>query len=135
MKGSYTLLIKLPRQTSIRIGSLGKIKFEPGFYMYNGSAFGPGGLKRVQRHKEKSEEGDNPHWHIDYLLIQKETEICRTFELEGRDHECSISEEMKKEFNPVDDFGCSDCQCNSHLFHTSNRERAENFLKNYYSGE
>ncbi|QGA80433.1 GIY-YIG nuclease family protein [Candidatus Nanohalobium constans] len=133
MKGSYTLLIKLPEQTSIEVGSLGKIKFEPGFYMYNGSAFGPGGLKRVQRHKEKSEEGDNPHWHIDYLLVNEKSEMVKTFRKEGGDHECSLSQEMKENFTAVEDFGCSDCRCCSHLFFSAERDDVVSFLERFYS--
>jgi len=38
MKGTYTLLIKVPKNIEVRIGRLGKINFNRGFYAYVGSA-------------------------------------------------------------------------------------------------
>jgi Uri superfamily endonuclease len=132
LKGSYTLLIQLSETRKIEVGSLGKIKFQKGFYGYNGSAFGPGGLKRVERHREKSQDGESPHWHIDYLLVQKTAEVVEVFRKES-DHECELSQEMKKDFKPVEDFGCSDCSCLSHLFYCGNRDRIGKFLERFYA--
>jgi len=133
LKGSYTLLVELSEKKEIEVGSLGSIKFSKGFYAYNGSAFGPGGLKRVDRHREKSSEGGNPHWHVDYLLVSENTEIVEVFKEEGSDHECSLSQKMRQEFVSVDGFGCSDCSCNSHLFY-SERGSLRDFLQDYYGG-
>jgi Uri superfamily endonuclease len=131
-KGSYTLIIKLSKSQEIKAGSLGEIFFQKGFYAYNGSAFGPGGLKRVERHREKSSEGGSPHWHIDYLLVQKSTEIVNVFRKES-DHECDLSQEMKESFGAVKKFGCSDCSCNSHLFYCEDRAEIESFLEKFYA--
>ncbi|MFB6100537.1 MAG: DUF123 domain-containing protein [Candidatus Nanohalobium sp.] len=132
MKGSYTLLIELSETSTIEVGSLGEIEFQNGFYAYNGSAFGPGGLKRVNRHREKSEERDDPHWHIDYLLVQENSEIVEVF-IKDADHECKLSQEMAEKFLEVQDFGCSDCDCGSHLFYSEKREELESFLESFYS--
>lgn len=131
MKGSYTLLIKLSEPLDVEVGSLGSIQFSRGFYAYNGSAFGPGGLKRVDRHREKSADGDNPHWHIDYLLVQEFSEVIEVFRAKS-DHECSLSQKMAKKFDKVEGFGCSDCGCNSHLHYSKERGKLQEFLEEFY---
>jgi endonuclease-3 len=132
LKGSYTLLINLPKTLEIEVGSLGLIEFQSGFYAYNGSAFGPGGLKRVDRHREKVENGGNSHWHLDYVLVQEGAEIVRAFK-NSSDHECSLSDEMSERFGNVHGFGCSDCNCKSHLFYSQSRDELEGFLESFYS--
>jgi len=72
-KGSYSLMIELKSSQEIKIGALGTKKFPKGYYAYNGSAFGPGGFKRVERHKQTLEKGNKMHWHIDYFLSNSET--------------------------------------------------------------
>jgi len=47
--GTYTLLVAVPEVTTADVGALGWTAFEPGWYAYTGSAFGPGGLGRVDR--------------------------------------------------------------------------------------
>ncbi len=64
MKGSYVLLIQLPEEQTIAIGSLKAVHFHRGGYAYVGSAMG-GFKSRLNRHLK----GNNrPRWHIDYLL-------------------------------------------------------------------
>ena len=133
-KGSYSLLIRLEEGCDKEVGALGKICFSEGFYVYNGSAFGTGGLKRVERHRRKSEGESGCHWHIDYLLTSTETEVVEVFTEEGSDHECSLSQEMMEKFGFVDDFGCSDCGCSSHFFYSEGRSDLENFLSEFYQG-
>jgi Uri superfamily endonuclease len=49
----------------IQIGKLGTMRIRPGFYVYVGSALGPGGVRaRLAHHLKPS---SRPHWHIDYL--------------------------------------------------------------------
>ena len=111
MKGSYILLIKLPEQQTITIGSLNAIDFPRGYYAYVGSALG--GLKsRLNRHLKGNKK---PHWHIDYLLEKAaitDIIICETQER----IECTIAQALKGQFDPISGFGASDCKCNSHLF-------------------
>jgi Uri superfamily endonuclease len=67
--GTYTLVIELPETAQIRVGALGTNTFDPGWYAYVGSANGPGGFARVERHRELAAgERDVRHWHVDYLL-------------------------------------------------------------------
>jgi|GEM_PF-1057745 len=107
MKGSYSLIIKAA-ENEVEIGALGLKEFDSEYLVYNGSAFGPGGLKRVFRHFSSDKK---IHWHIDYLLQKGELEAALIFP--DRDLECDLSSEFSR---PVDGFGSSDCSCNSHLF-------------------
>lgn len=106
MKGSYLLMIRPPQEAEI--GALGAKQFESDLMVYNGSAFGSGGLKRVLRHFSSDKK---VHWHIDYLL--EEGEIIMALIFPEADLECELSQMMSR---PVEDFGSSDCECNSHLF-------------------
>lgn len=107
MKGSYSLIIRTPEEAEI--GALGLKKFSEKYAVYNGSAFGPGGLKRVLRHFSSSKK---IHWHIDYLLDVGKLEAAVIFP--EKDLECDLSQRI--DGRPVEDFGCSDCGCESHLF-------------------
>jgi len=112
-KGSYILLIKLPEEKELEIGSLGVFEFEPGLYFYVGS--GMNGLdKRVGRHLSDDKK---KHWHIDYLL--DEAEVVATVKFRTKERiECDLSNivsEIADEI-PVAGFGSSDCPCKTHLF-------------------
>ena len=113
MKGIYVLVIKLNKDTSIKIGALGKIKFKKGIYAYVGSA--QNNLeKRVLRHLSKNKK---THWHIDYFLKNKNTEVIEIFYKQaGKQEECSLAKKINKTSRPIPKFGCSDCKCKSHLF-------------------
>ena len=111
MKGSYILLIKLPNEQAIKIGSLNTIHFPDGYYAYVGSAMR--GLKsRLSHHLRGSKK---LHWHIDYLLPRASLSsiiLCET----GERAECTIAEALSRQFDAIPGFGCSDCRCPSHLF-------------------
>ena len=111
MKGSYILLIQLSEGQTITIGSLKAIHFPGGYYAYVGSALS--GLKsRLSRHLK---ENKKPHWHIDYLLQRASISgiiLCET----GDRVECTIAQALSRQFDSIPGFGCSDCQCHSHLF-------------------
>ena len=65
LPGTYALILVSSSDRWIEIGKLGKFLIQPGYYVYAGSAFGPGGLKaRIAHHMRISQR---PHWHIDYL--------------------------------------------------------------------
>src|ERR1035438_8832695 len=58
--------------TSDRIGRLGALQLQSGFYFYVGSALGPGGVRaRLAHHLKPSRR---PHWHIDYLRAHTRVE-------------------------------------------------------------
>jgi Uri superfamily endonuclease len=120
--GIYTLIIRLPRSEQITVGSLGRIFFPTGFYSYTGSARGPGGFKRLDRHAAIMEGGNKTRrWHIDYLLPRcelREAIITRT----SQDLECLIAKAIGERLPPVPRFGCSDCHCISHLHYSETEE-------------
>lgn len=125
MKGSYILLIELEEETEIEIGT-GKKHLEKGLYTYFGSAFGPGGLKRIERHREVSKgERDVKHWHIDYLSGLESSELIEEVRFPEKDIECDLSSEAEKK---VEGFGSTDCGCRSHLAFFEDREVAEAFI-------
>ena len=111
MGGSYVLLIKLPKEKTINIGSLRAIRFPRGYYAYVGSAMG-GYKSRLNRHLKGNKE---PHWHIDYLLQEASVTGIILCETEQR-IECPIAQALKCQFDSIPGFGSSDCKCHSHLF-------------------
>ena len=48
--GTYALLLEIREPTELRVGRLGHIHFDSPFYLYFGSAFGPGGLGARLKH-------------------------------------------------------------------------------------
>ncbi len=122
-KGIYALILYLHEPKDIRIGALGHISFEKGWYIYAGSALGSGGLSRVSRHiRFYRERYRKAKWHIDYLMevaILQKT-ICG--ETEER-LECVLAQAIGGA--SILRFGCSDCDCPSHLFYREEEPCAE----------
>jgi len=122
MKGSYILVIYLKKQSTIKIGSLGKISFNKGYYLYVGSAMGPNGsstlINRVRRHILDAKD-KKLHWHIDYLLSSSNSFIKKLYLIPSlQSYECIIAQEILLcSENYIKDFGSSDCQCKSHLLY------------------
>ena len=110
-RGSYVLLMYLPEEHTVTIGSLGAVRFAGGHYAYVGSALG--GLEaRLNRHLRTDKKY---HWHIDYLLKEAVPDAVITVETLKKT-ECAISRELSQRFDSVPGFGSSDCRCRSHLF-------------------
>lgn len=118
MPRTYTLLIELGHGEEIEVGSLGDIEFPRGWYAYTGSAEGPGGYGRVDRHKRVSRGGGSVHWHVDYLNRHPDTEILEV--VKSREGECRVAERIEAE--DVPGFGSSDCGCPSHLHYSESLE-------------
>jgi len=112
MKGSYVLLIRIDKDSSIDIGKIGKIDFKKGVYVYVGSAMN--NIKhRIERHLKKEKK---LHWHIDYLL--EKSRIVNTYYRESNiREECKIANVLNQHLSFIPNFGCSDCSCKSHLFY------------------
>ncbi len=119
--GTYALLLVLPQNVQLRIGALGEYHFSAGWYVYVGSALGPGGLAaRVGRHIGVT---GRSHWHIDYL-----TRLAATVQViwhMGEERlECSWAQSVGRCRGAklvVARFGASDCRCNTHLWAFSER--------------
>ena len=111
MKGSYVLLIKLPKEQIITIGNRQATHFPGGYYAYVGSAMG-GFKSRLNRHLKQNKR---PRWHIDYLRQRASINGIILCETKSR-VECSIAQALSRQFDSIPGFGSSDCKCHSHLF-------------------
>lgn len=112
MKGIYSLVVRLKKATRIKIGSLGKIAFPKGYYVYVGSAMN--NLQaRIARHLKSKKK---LRWHIDYLLASPNVEIEAIVTKQTRKRiECKLNRRIQEFGKPVERFGCSDCKCKGHL--------------------
>ncbi len=119
MKGSYVLLIKLPEEQTIAIGSRQARHFLGGYYAYVGSAMG--GFKARLSHHLK--ENKKPRWHIDYLLQKASITSIILCQTEHR-AECTIAQALSRQFDSIPGFGSSDCKCRSHLFLATDEMKA-----------
>ena len=123
-RGIYCLLLE-NGPAEVAVGSLGTLRFCRGWHLYVGSALGPGGLARMERHRRLHRDRDRlPRWHIDHLLLSPAFRLTATVSAEtGEDLECRLAEALGPPFVPG--FGCSDCTCPSHLFHRESNPRKE----------
>ncbi|HAT85811.1 MAG TPA: DUF123 domain-containing protein [Rhizobiales bacterium] len=110
--GSYLVWIYLKHNT--RLAKPTKCILSPGWYVYAGSANGPGGLRaRLSRHLAKDK---SRRWHIDQLT----TKATHRYGWAWMNAcECALITHLQALPNfhhPVSGFGSSDCQqCQSHL--------------------
>lgn len=118
--GTYALVMRggafRDDHAVVRIGRLGRLRLDPGAYVYVGSAFGPGGVgARVRRHCRRA---GRLHWHVDYLSRRLSVRrVWYTFDGERREHDWARAlERMPESAVPLVGFGSSDCDCESHLF-------------------
>ena len=111
MKAVYLLFLSLEKSKTIEIGALGEIKFEPGIYVYVGSAMNSVG-KRLERHFSSDKK---VHWHIDYFT--QEAETFDYFILpETSEYEEWLAGQLEDICEPIPGFGSSDSSQGSHLF-------------------
>lgn len=113
--GTYALVLALDRPRRIVIGRLGVFDFPAGWYVYAGSALGPGGLAaRVARHLRREKR---LHWHIDYLL--RHARVVEVWIRAGPERcECAwarAAAALPGATIAVPRFGASDCRCAGHL--------------------
>ena len=100
----------------LRVGRLGVLCFD-GWYVYVGSALGPGGLKRLQRHFDYADRRDAPiRWHVDALLGAGALRGAVVGVTDER-MECRLANALGMGLTPgFTGFGSSDCSCATHLF-------------------
>jgi Uri superfamily endonuclease len=125
--GVYALVLHVATDCRIKVGKLGTYHFRRGFYIYVGSAHGPGGLKaRIKHHAGKSMR---PHWHLDYLRPMAELKEVWYAETKNRleHHWATAVAKMSGSELPVKGFGSSDCRCISHLFYVPTQPKIGNF--------
>lgn len=127
LPGTYILLIYLRRGASLSIGRLGSHRFSRGWYLYVGSAFGPGGVAaRCNHHRRVS---PRPRWHIDYLrAVAPLRAIWYSHQPRRLEHDwAGLLGGALGLSVPVEGFGASDCDCSSHLFYAASRPDIRHF--------
>jgi len=109
---TYLLRISVKKDVKVRVGSLGTVYFKKGAYLYVGSA--RRNLKsRIKRHLSGKKR---VFWHIDYLTSLKFVQIKEIL-VNTENKECETAEALiKTGCRFIEGFGCSDCDCGSHLF-------------------
>jgi len=127
LPGTYVLLMRLARAQPLTIGRLGRFDLPRGWYLYVGSAFGPGGVAARCRHHRRI--SPRPRWHVDYLRVVAPLRAIwfshATIPLEhlwasrlARDPDLAI---------PIPGFGASDCDCATHLFRAAAKPDLRHF--------
>lgn len=126
-RGTYALLLSCATDALLQVGRLGRMRLRPGFYLYVGSAFGPGGVRgRIAHHQKLSQR---PHWHLDYArpYLTME-EVWMTYEAASREHEwAGRIQGLPGSSVPLCGFGASDCDCESHFYFFKSRPSRNRF--------
>lgn len=110
--GIYAAVFRLRRRRRIAVGRLGTLRFEPGAYVYVGSA--QRNLEaRLRRHALREKP---MRWHIDHLSTR--APMLGALVLEApKSGECALAAALGRELRvAAPRFGASDCRCPSHLF-------------------
>ena len=122
--GTYVLVFRVDPAATITVGALGTTEFPSGAYAYVGSAFGPSGLGRVDRHRRVAAGShDVRHWHVDYLGGHAAASLDAVVAAPHADVECRLAAALRDEVvsaesdgdAPLPGFGASDCDCPAHL--------------------
>jgi Uri superfamily endonuclease len=126
--GTYVLALNASSPGEVTVGSFGSIQVQPGWYLYSGSALGPGGLHgRLSRHLRSTV----CRWHIDYLKpLAPIRQIWYTVSPRRCEHLWAAAlAALPGAQLPWPRFGASDCICPSHLFHFLELPSLERFIE------
>lgn len=112
-KGTYALLLRFDISRGVTFAGNAS-RLSPGWYVYAGSAYGPGGVgARLKRHFRQDKK---LHWHVDQLTIGAD-EIWALAFRDGS--ECEIVDRIRVAGlgeTALPGFGSSDCtHCEAHL--------------------
>ncbi len=127
--GTYALVLSARANGFVRVGRLGRLRLQSGFYVYVGSALGSGGVRgRLMHHLGLA---SRPHWHIDYLRRHTSLEeVWHCYDRVSLEHqwaECIGT--IRGASVPLAGFGASDCQCESHLYFFRSRPSKSVFVR------
>jgi len=131
--GTYALILAADAHETVQIGRLGALRLQPGYYVYVGSAFGPGGLRaRVGRHRGVAgAPGGRLHWHVDYLRrVTQLRQIWGTMDPARREHQWAhCVGQLPNASAPRRGFGSSDCGCVTHLYYVATCPNIDTFRR------
>ena len=126
--GTYVLVLIATAAARLAVGRRLQLELAPGFYLYVGSAFGPGGVRaRVDHHRKVSAR---PHWHIDFLRPHVRLDgVWYSLDPVRREHQwAAVLADAMPASTAVTGFGATDCGCGSHLFHFPSRPSFRGFV-------
>ena len=129
--GTYALILFCSQDKQVQIVKLGPLRLRQGFYVYVGSAFGPGGVRaRVAHHQKVSQR---PHWHIDYLRPHTRLDrIWYSHDRLRREHQWAHAiHNLRGASVPLAGFGSSDCKCSTHLLFFTRRPLFREFVNSF----
>lgn len=114
--GTYALTLRMGAAVELEVGALGRRRFPPGFYVYVGSARGPGGLRARVRHHQRRHP--RPRWHLDYLgSVARLSTVWYCVHPEPlEEHWAEAVSRLEGGTTPVPRFGASDRPHGCHLF-------------------
>ncbi len=112
-RGGYFLILELSEEHTLEVGTLGRVFFPCGFYIYVGSAM-VALSKRLARHLRRPK---TKHWHIDYLTAVA-SKIRPVPVRSAEPIECAMAEAVQAHFKVIEGFGATDCRCPGHLFYS-----------------
>ena len=121
----------MKKSDKIKIGHLypTAYKFKKGYYVYIGSAMNSL-IPRLSRHLSDEKK---MHWHIDYLLKSPNSDIREILFTDSiKRIECDLANSIAKDGLETERFGCSDCNCNSHLIYFERKKDALKSVKEAY---
>jgi len=111
-RGRYLRVMRIDRPKREAIGSLGEIRFEPGYYVDVGSAM-QNLTARVARHLRQR---NTRPWHVDHLRRHADEVVPLPIRSPER-RECRLAGAFGPLLAPVvPGFGSSDCRCGTDLF-------------------
>lgn len=111
--GLYLTVLELQQSATVEVGALGTFDFDPGWYVYVGSAQ-KGLSKRMRRHKRTRKR---KHWHIDYFRNAADT--VKNYPIRGAVDESKLADDIAglgRRHPPG--FGATDCPDDGHLIYT-----------------
>ena len=117
MYASYLLFIKVKKNVSLTVGSLGVIRFKRGIYIYVGSG-GKNVFKRINRHFRKEKK---LRWHIDYLTTRFKPYMAWIIKGWNVDEDMLASILLDR-YEHIDGFGATDSRHPSHLFYIASND-------------
>lgn len=126
--GTYAMIWRSRTTATTRVGRWGPLRLQKGYYLYVGSAFGPGGVRaRVLRHCRREKRS---HWHIDYLRqFLHPLGAWYSHDRQRLEHTWARCFLAIAGMSPIQRFGCSDCSCYTHLFYTRTKPSLALFSK------
>ncbi|WP_455206461.1 GIY-YIG nuclease family protein [Kaarinaea lacus] len=129
--GSYVIVSEATAKFICKIGKLGVLEGDKGYYVYVGSALGSGGVRaRVNHHLHITEK---PHWHFDYLRpYVKPKRIWFCYSSHRYEHQWSaMLASLPGAITPMAKFGATDCRCDSHLYYFKKLPGMQVFRKRF----